>query len=793
MANTLRFKRGLASGLPTGLAGEPLFTTDTFDLYIGNGTGNTRFQKYIASGTTSQILRGDGSLLTMPIVLTSPSNGQVLKYDGTNWVNSADAGVTGSGANGQVTFWNSASTITGSNNLFWDNSTGRLGINRPSPSYILDIGSSGLTIASVRGGSSTNQSAAFYVTKSDSSGTLTAYGDEAAITGGTPNLAAMLFTAASIPLKFYLNGALRMTLNESGRLLLGSATDNGLRFQVTGDGYFSGSVGIGTSTLDYKLNVAGANLSTIGMIDTAEATDQKRWVFQYGTTVGAGTFRLRAINDANSNGQNAYIITRSGIAVQTHQWLTANTERMRLDASGNLGLGVTPTRLFHIYKSAAATEAYIQADAAQQAALYFKTPSTAIYVPTSSSTELRFYVNSLDRMTIDSSGNLGFGVTPSAWRSTERALQIGSYTSVSDVLGYSSIGNNFFANASNQFIYLNTAATSVYSQNAGSHIWQSAASGTAGTSFSFTTRMTLFQTGNLTIGSTTTDAGFRLDVNGTMRVSGASTFNGAATLSINQNAATAFTISNTTSGTASLSSLSVESNASAGVFRVGKYSTTTTPYKTLNSSDGYLYNFTAGDISILNDFASGSIKLAAGASSTAHFTIASTGAATFSSTAQAAGFITSGGTGYAVINSAATTVTALRPTGGGSSIMSTNSNGLHIAVGTQAAGDLILASNNTERIRLSQNGFFSQLNATNPSASITDSYIQYSADVTAGNAAPHFRTENGAVIKLYQETTAVGNAIIGTGGGNAVLDDTTFDGYTLRQLVRALRNQGILQ
>jgi hypothetical protein len=124
--------------------------------------------------------------------------------------------------------------------------------------------------------------------------------------------------------------------------------------------------------------------------------------------------------------------------------------------------------------------------------------------------------------------------------------------------------------------------------------------------------------------------------------------------------------------------------------------------------------------------------------------------------------------------------------------MSTNSNGLHIAVGTQAAGDLILASNNTERIRLSSSGWFSHTNATNPSSSVTDSYVQYSADVTAGNAAPHFRTENGAVIKLYQETTAVGNSTISVGGGNAVLDDTEFGGYTLRQVVKALQNQGIL-
>jgi len=33
----------------------------------------------------------------------------------------------------------------------------------------------------------------------------------------------------------------------------------------------------------------------------------------------------------------------------------------------------------------------------------------------------------------------------------------------------------------------------------------------------------------------------------------------------------------------------------------------------------------------------------------------------------------------------------------------------------------------------------------------TDSFQQYSADITAGNAAPHFRTENGSIIKLYRQ------------------------------------------
>ena len=79
-----------------------------------------------------------------------------------------------------------------------------------------------------------------------------------------------------------------------------------------------------------------------------------------------------------------------------------------------------------------------------------------------------------------------------------------------------------------------------------------------------------------------------------------------------------------------------------------------------------------------------------------------------------------------------------------------------------------------------------------PSASITDGYIQYSNDITAGNAAPHFRTENGAIVKVYQETTGVGASTLVTGVGTPLTDTDTFDGYTLKQIVKALRNQGLL-
>jgi len=63
MAYKLQLKRGLLASLPNGSVGEPLFTTDTFDLYVGKGDGsNIKLQKFIASGSSSQFLKGDGSL-----------------------------------------------------------------------------------------------------------------------------------------------------------------------------------------------------------------------------------------------------------------------------------------------------------------------------------------------------------------------------------------------------------------------------------------------------------------------------------------------------------------------------------------------------------------------------------------------------------------------------------------------------------------------------------------------------------------------------------------------------------
>jgi hypothetical protein len=132
-----------------------------------------------------------------------------------------------------------------------------------------------------------------------------------------------------------------------------------------------------------------------------------------------------------------------------------------------------------------------------------------------------------------------------------------------------------------------------------------------------------YMNGNLLLGSTT-NSGEKLQVTGTMKVTGASSFGGNMTLSLNQNASTNISITNTTTGTAAQSVLLFYTNAGAGG-GIGKTSTGFTPYKTNAAGDTYIYNSVNGDISLLNDFASGNIKFAAGGSSTAQLTIASTG------------------------------------------------------------------------------------------------------------------------------------------------------------------------
>ena len=101
-----------------------------------------------------------------------------------------------------------------------------------------------------------------------------------------------------------------------------------------------------------------------------------------------------------------------------------------------------------------------------------------------------------ERMRIDSGGNLGLGVTPSAWASSWRVFQNVGGSLASSAGSFILLTNNSYSNGTN-YIYVNNGYASQYIQNNSQHQWFTAASGTAGNPITFTQAMTLDASGNL--------------------------------------------------------------------------------------------------------------------------------------------------------------------------------------------------------------------------------------------------------------------------------------------------------
>jgi len=102
-------------------------------------------------------------------------------------------------------------------------------------------------------------------------------------------------------------------------------------------------------------------------------------------------------------------------------------------------------------------------------------------------------------MTLDSSGNLGLGVTPSAWQSGRKAFQVASASMNSYANSQIQLGANFYYDGTNNK-YITTDYATVYQQLSGQHQWFTAPSGTAGATTSITSGQVYTVT---TLGSTT--------------------------------------------------------------------------------------------------------------------------------------------------------------------------------------------------------------------------------------------------------------------------------------------------
>jgi hypothetical protein len=237
----------------------------------------------------------------------------------------------------------------------------------------------------------------------------------------------------------------------------------------------SGNVGIGTSSPDGKLDVNGV-LRLSGTPTTPQ------------TGTGA-LFNASGIGASVSSFQFAVFTGTDN----------ARTERMRITSGGDVTINGGNLTMVGATPMLAATDA---------------------------SSSLRFGTGSggTERMRIDASGNLGLGVTPSAW-SQGRAMELinpgyGVWNGSGSPASIYLLANAYFNSG---FKYGGTGQASHYYQYQGEHVWSTAPSGTAGNAITFTQAMTLNASGNLGIG--TSSPGEKLDVVGNAKISGDLQFN----------------------------------------------------------------------------------------------------------------------------------------------------------------------------------------------------------------------------------------------------------------------------
>ena len=279
------------------------------------------------------------------------------------------------------------------------------------------------------------------------------------------------------------------TLTTSSTVTLNGGTTNGVA-------YLNGSKVLTTGS---ALTFDGTNLSA-GNASQNLGTTTARWGTVYATALSDGTDQL--VGSSGAVARFGY-----GAAWTDQSFAIGGSEAMRLTSTG-LGIGTSSpgAKLDVNGQVRAAFASGFQVDNAgtMLGKLYY---SGGLILDRVASSSLLFQQNSSTQAALDSSGNLGLGVTPNAWSASAKAIQFGAFGAVyQNASGYPEIAFNTYQNASNTYTYRNTDVATRYSQTNGQHRWFTAPSGTAGNAISFTQALTLDANRNLLLNGTSAGA-----------------------------------------------------------------------------------------------------------------------------------------------------------------------------------------------------------------------------------------------------------------------------------------------
>ena len=272
-------------------------------------------------------------------------------------------------------------------------------------------------------------------------------------------------------------------------------------------------VGIGTaSPAAFKLHVNGASGNQMVLSNGGEQFTLVE--YRNSTTAKAQQYW----DNTNTIFEN-YLLSGS----HAFTWKASATEWMRLNSTG-LGVGRTPAAYkFEVLGNAQIIQSNFldvalrisqgASTSGNKAQVLFTDTSGTVGNITSYGSAYGTVRNSAisigsgtnEHLFINSSGNVGISVTPSAWGSNYTPVELTKGAAIwgAKNVPYTIVGANVYNDATNEkyVVSPNTAATK-YQQTGGVHSWYNAAAGAAGTAITFTQAMTLDASGRLLVGPT---------------------------------------------------------------------------------------------------------------------------------------------------------------------------------------------------------------------------------------------------------------------------------------------------